>query len=753
MADKPHHPQNSGTKTWGESTTTQQPTQKAKSRAVASPKPNDDDSRPDEKTPKGWHQFWQKEFDAANKRLRQFRKQGNAVNGRFLDERSSSDISISGIPSRLNLFHKNVKTLCNMLYGQTPRADVSREHQDPDDDIARVASYLIQRLIEADYEPSGEDVSTVLKAVLQDRLIPGLGVARVRYEVETAPQNTINPETLEIEAVEQVVSEDAPIDYVHWQDVMWGWGRTWDEIPWWGFRSWLTKTEARKRFGAKIADNLDYENQLPSGSGENDHAIDTDQKDNVQKAEIWEFWQKNDRRVYWWSYGADLILDVKDDPLELRGFWPIPRPLTANVTTTLFMPKADFVICQDLYNEIDELQSRISTITRAIKVVGVYDQNAGGSVGRMLKEGVENDLIPVENWAMFAEKGGLSGSIDWFPVQEVVGTLQTLVQIQENKISQLNEITGMSEIMRGGAGGQYTAAASNQMAAKMGSIDVQAMQDEFARFASDIEALKAEVIAKHFEPQTILRQSNAQFVPEADKQLIMPAVELIKSPDSVWRITIRPESIAMIDYAQLKSERTEFLTAMATYIQSATSAVQAVPGSLPILLEMMKWGMAGFKGSDYLEGTMDQAIDMAKKAPPEGKDDGKAQDSQIKLQIEQMKMQAQQQKAQAEMQKMQMKAKFDMQLMQQKLQLEVQKIQADSQADLTFEQVQAQNRMLEIAKELEANIAEVQANLDADLTIERAQAQYDIESQSYEHANNMRELQAQYEVKEESEED
>jgi hypothetical protein len=446
--------------------------------------------------------------------------------------------------------------------------------------------------------------------------------------------------------------------------------------------------------------------------------------------------------VYWSSRGADKILDSKDDPLRLRGFWPVPRPLTANLTTTLYLPKADFVINQDLYNEIDELQTRIAIITRAIKVVGVYDQSAGGSVGRMLKEGMENDLIPVENWAMFAEKGGLAGVIDWFPVQEVVGTLQTLVQVQENKITQLNEVTGMSEIMRGGAGGQYTAAQSNQLAAKMGSIDVQALQDEFARFASDLEALKAEVVAAHFEPQTILRQSNAEFVPMADKQLIGPALSLIKSPQSRWRVTIRPESIAMIDYAQLKQERTEFLTAMATYLQSAQAVVQAVPGSLPILLEMLKWGMAGFKGADYLEGTMDQAIQMAQQAPPQGKDDGKAQEGQVKLQIEQMKQQTEQMKIQGDLQKIQAKAQADLQTTQAKLQGEIAKITADAQRDQSLEDQQSQYALLEIAEELQASLTEIAAQTQSALTIEREQGRVDMMVDDNQLQNKITEIRA-----------
>ena len=699
-----------------------------------------------EKTPAQLHKEWVKEIDAAERRLRKYRKQGNQVVKRFIDERDQGANASyfegyrGDAPSRLNLFHKNVSTTMAMLYGNTPQIDVAREHHDPDDDIARVASLMYQRILMTDVEPSGEDLSTVLKAALQDRLLPGMGCARVRYDMATMTQTVMNPETMENEDVEVLEYEDSPIDYIHWQDVMWGWGRTWKEIPWWSFRNWLTRTEVTDRFGEKVAKNIEYKNQTPQGDSNRDEGTNPDEKDSIQKAEIWEIWNKVDKKVYWFSKGAELILDVKDDPLGLDGFWPMPRPMVANYTTTLFVPKADFVLAQDLYNEIDELQSRISTITRAIKVVGVYNKAAGDSVGRMLKEGVENDLIPVDNWAMFAETGGLQGNVQWFPVEVIVGTLQILEQVQSAKTEQLYEITGMSDIMRGGNTDQYTAAKTQGMKAKMGSIGIQALQEEFARFASDLEALKAEVISKHFSKETIVTQSNAGFLPEADKPMVAAALELMMSSDVKWRVNIKPESIAMIDYAQIKSERSEFLMAMSQYIQSASSAVQAVPGSMPILLELMKWAMAGFKGAEYLEGTFDQAIEAAKQMPPPGQDDGKASAEQAKLELEKMKQAGAQAKQQGEIQKISIKAQADMTVQKAKIQSEIEKMNADNERDMTMEQMRSQSRLREIAADLESSINEIQANMAADLQIEQAQAQFNLAEEDVSHDNKMNEI-------------
>lgn len=689
-----------------------------------------------EKSPAEMHQYWQKELEACHQRQKKYRKIGNRVVERFLDEGNRAGNS----QKSLNLFHKNTKTVMDMMYGQVPTIDVSREHHDPDDDVARVAGLMYKRILESDVSASGDDFSTAIKCALQDRLLPGIGAARVRYTFESETTSTVDPQTMESVESESVKDERCPIDYIHWQDLAWGWARTYNEIPWWGFRSWLDKDEVTARFGEKIAKNLEYKKQAPAESDYTGEFGD-EQKDNVQKAEIWEFWQKKDKKVYWYNEGASLILDVKDDPLGLCGFWPMPRPMVANLTTSMFIPKADFTFAQDLYNEVDILQNRISTITAAIKVVGVYDKSGGDSVGRMLKEGNENDLIPVDNWAMFAEKGALKGVIDWFPVETVVNTLQVLSTIQKEKIEQLYEVTGMSDIMRGGNTDQYTAAATQGMKAKMGSIGVQSLQDDFARFASELEGLKAEVISKHFSKESIVKQSNAGFLPEADKPKVAPALELMQSPDIKWRVNIKPESISMIDYAQIKQERTEFLMSMAQFIQSASGAVQTVPGSLPILLELMKWTMSGFKGADYLEGTFDQAIELAKQPPPQ-QDKGPSPE-ETKMQIEQMKLQGAQMKHQGEMQKIQAKSQADMANLRYKIEGEIQKISVDAQRDLTIQEKMQQDKMMELARELQTALAEIEASTDSSVTVEVTQAEADMALEQLRHNNNMAEIAAQ----------
>jgi len=302
--------------------------------------------------------------------------------------------------------------------------------------------------------------------------------------------------------------------------------------------------------------------------------------------------------------------------------------------------------------------------------------------------------------------------------------------VQSQTIEKLYEITGMSDLMRGGNTDQYTSDGTNQLKAKFGSVRVQAMQDEFARFASDLDSLKAEVVAKHFTPENIAKQSNAQFLPQADLDKVGPAIQLMKDPQVKWRVKITPESIAMVDYAQIKSERTEFLTAMATYVQSAQAAAKSMPGSTPVLLELMKWAMAGFKGADYLEGIMDQAIEQAKNAPPADESGPEQAKQQGAMALEQLKQQGEQKKAQ-------FKAQADMALLNAKFQTSMQTMQMQAAGKSEAERIKIMGDLEKIRIDYEADMNIIQAKLDADLQVEEAQSAFAIAEEQVQHQNTL----------------
>lgn len=593
-----------------------------------------------EDNPRGWAQRWAVELKASRESVRKWHEQGKRILKRYQDERETEKRD----ESRWNLFTANVQTQQSLLYGKTPSVSVGRKYADANDDMARVAGEMLERILNADIERDGDSYADALGYALQDRLLPGLGVVRIRYVVETE----MGPETPAIRGpdgseaaaavpgVERKTYECVETDYVYWEDVLWSPARVWHEVRWVAFRAEMSREQCVERFGSEVAEHIPYELTTRTNEEKERGAADP-----WARAVVWEIWDKPSRRVFWYVEGHSETLDDKADPLGLESFFPCPRPMVANAVTRAFLPRPDFALAEDLYNEVDTLSTRINALTDAVRVRGVYDKASGELKGLLSSTG-GNMLIPVENWAMFAEKGGLRGVVDWFPLDQVVAAITALDQRREVVKAALYEVTGMSDLLRGQAAAANVTATEQSIKARFASVRLQALQDQFARFASDVQRLKAEVIAKHFDPGTILAQANAQAM--FDAQQAQEAVALIKSGFSEYRVEVKPEAVSMTDFAQMQSERVGMLQAVTAFMTGAAPLAQQMPGSLPFLLQILQWFVAGQPGASQIEGVLDQAIAAAQQqaAQPQqpAQPDPKIISAQMKAQGDLAKIQA-----------------------------------------------------------------------------------------------------------------
>ena len=371
-------------------------------------------------------------------------------------------------------------------------------------------------------------------------------------------------------------------------------------------------------------------------------------------------------------------LDVKDDPLGLDGFFPCPKPLYATTTTDSLVPVPDYALYQDLAKELDTLTDRINGLADSIKVVGVYDSTQTG-VKRMLKEGVNTELIPVDNWLMFSEKGGIKGVIDWLPLNEVVGALNAAYQARDQAKQAVFEIMGIADVLRGSSDPNETLGAQ-QMKGQFASKRLKYMQTEVATFATHLLKIKAQIICNHYQPETILMISGADQFSDEDKQLIQPALELLKNNVmNNFRIEVSSNSLIEIDEQQEKQDRMEFLSAVGTYMEKA---IQLPPQLHTVAGELLLYGVRGFRTGRQLEGQIDEAIESLKETtqqPP-------------KPDPEMIKMQAEQQRQAGEDQRAQQKQVADVQLGQQKLAADQQNAQMKANSEMQLAQLKAQNQ-------------------------------------------------------------
>lgn len=615
---------------------------------------------------------WLDELRHAKKFFEKFHKQAQDANDRFLDEKMKGEGDAAGTAPmyRLNLYHSNIETLQSMLFAKIPKAEADRRFFDPADDVARVAGEMITRILQNDMNDPDDKLVDVLKSALQDRLIAGMGSARVKYYMTEKPQEPAPVDEAGQPVVDEAgnpptVKDDEWCDtiYTHWKDLLWSPARVASELRWKAFRSYMTKEDVAERWGKDTADVIPYGKAGPRLQQAKGQELDNP----TPEAEIWEIWDNHSKTVYWVVEGYDKFLETQEDPLQFGGFYPDAKPMLANTSTSKYLPKPDYFFARDIYAEIDELETRIALLTQAAKCVGVYDRSSK-DIGRMLKEGVENQMIPVDNWAMFAERGGIKGMTDWLPLDAVVNAIQVLGTQQASRINQLYQVTGLSDIMRGQATQTNVTATEQRIKAQFGSGRIQAIQEEFAQFASDLLNKKVQLVQRFYEPDRIIKLSNIMNTPDAP--LAQQATALIKDPDNFnVRVSVKSESMAQENLDAIKEQRGALIQGVSQFMGMAAPMIQQAPESAPFLLQLLSFAVAGYNGASEMEGIIDQFGAAVKQKlaepPPPPPPDPAVQKAQMDAQTKQAQTQADVQTAQMQEQNKQQIAQLQEQSKQQ----------------------------------------------------------------------------------------
>ena len=653
-------------------------------------------------------QDWFNALELSKKEMAKWQDRGEKIVKRYRDERSEF-----GSGRRYNILWSNIRTLLPAVYAKKPKAECQRRHKDADP-VGRVASQVIERALQYEIDQYS-DFDSGLKHSILDRLLPGRGVAWVRFEPQYTPGEPEDvgevqiTDDVEPEMANTLQYETSPVDYVYWKDFRHSPARTWEEVTWVARRVYMSKEEGVERFGEDFKTiPLSHE---PLGTEElKRDGVNTE---NMKKAVVWEIWDKPTKTANWVAVGHDKVLDTKPDPLELDCFFPCPKPLFATLTTDSLVPIADYIMYQDQAQELDTLTERIGKLVEAVKVVGVYDASAPG-IQRMLNEGVDNTLIPVDTWAAFGERGGLKGSVDFLPLDMVVNALQQLYAAREQAKQVIYEVTGLSDIIRGASVASETATAQ-QIKSQYASLRLKEMQSDVARFASDILRIKAQIMCAFYRPEVLVEMSGMSQTKDA--QYLPQAVQLLQN-DTLrnFRIEVETDSLVELDEMQEKQDRMEFLTAASGFIEKA---IQAPPELAPLLGEMLMFGVRSFKAGKSMEATLEQFIQAAAEKAK--------QPQQPQPNPEMLKLQAEQQKSQVEMQMEQAKMQASQQLEQGKFQLEQAKMQAAQQAE--------QMRM-----QADMQAAQQKAELDAQLEQARMQHAEMLEQSKQEHESRLKQM-------------
>jgi hypothetical protein len=397
------------------------------------------------------------------------------------------------------------------------------------------------------------------------------------------------------------------------------------------------------------------------------------------------------------------------------------------------VPVPDYSLYQDQCRTLDIIATRIDELVNALRVRGVHDA-AVKELTRLFTEGSNNNLIPVSNWAGFAEKNGLKGTIDLVDITPFALALKECYAAMEQQKQQVYEITHIADIIRGVTDPNETLGAQ-QMKGQFASLPLRDMQRDVEKFATALLQLKAQIMCANYDAQTFLEIAGAEQLSQQDQQLVPQALQLLRNkPLRNFRITVAADSMVQMDEQRERAERTEFLTAIGTFLREALPMAQGAPQVVPMLMELLKFVVSAYKVGKTMQGVIDQTADQLKEAaanPPPPPPDPALEKAKIDAQAKQQQLQAD---MQMEQQRLAMEAQFrerelqlEAQMEQQRNLMEAQREDQAKQHEIQLEMIRAENdvRLQEMQLAAKAQTDIILARLDAMSKAEVAEIQAD----------------------------
>lgn len=576
-------------------------------------------------------EFWKGQISSAKENLKEFWNTGDKITRLYRD----SDREKRGLlESHYAILYSNVETILPILFSEKPDADVRA--QDTKSMPARQAAKMMENFL--NYDLKKPETYDVIEACVKDLLLPGMGTLRVKYkpyfeERETETEVVVDEEvTVEIEKEDIVAYECIEYCYTYWKDIIFPKCKRWNDLPWLAFRGLYTYEEAVEEFGKKKADSLEY-NFHEEGEKKAD--------DKFGRAEVWEVWFKQERKVIWISETnlTQEPIAIEDDPLDLDGFYPVPKPLFSCQTNDSIEPVALFVQYQDLANELNDVSTRIRRIVDNLRRRGVYD--AAFPALEQMVQANDNIFIAVKDFARLQEKGGLKAIMDSEDVSGQIQVLATLYEQRKQIVQAIYEVMGYADVLRGVSDPRETASAQ-RIKGRFGTLRVSKFQREVQRFIRDAARIAGEIIANKFEPKTIALVTGVPIEEVARYQEILQQTE----PASVL-IDIQTDSTVAADDMADKEEMVEFSRAISEFIAQSQAMYDAL--GLVATSELLLTMLRRFKmGRDIEQAVHDRVAELAAKEA-EAKDNPPPPSiEQQLLALEQQKLAQQREKDQAE---------------------------------------------------------------------------------------------------------
>jgi hypothetical protein len=587
------------------------------------------------------YQYWLKELRAEEKAHKKFRARARKCVNRY---KAESDKEESTAKSSFNIFWSNVEVLHSAVLSNTPKPDVAQRWK-TSDPASREVSQLLENAIA--FSIDNYDFDAELSPSVDDYLIAGLGQVRVHYKpyfeksgVDKIPVTEAIDDLGEVyeyrsddgksfditqvlsdpdighytegDPIEEKVYEETDCEDIPWSRFRWQPCKAWADCNWAAIDHYMTKSDLKEQFeideGSLNLIPATYRSEDGDGSAGKNSGVD----DGKSRTLVHEIFDKKRRKIVFIVQGYDTPLKSKsnpegDDPLKLSGFYPFPQPLMATTLSEKFIPIPDFVFYQDQADEIDRLSDRIEKLTEELKYRGVYDSSFEELGG--ITSAADGEFVPVAEFTKrFEGNIGLDAAIKTMPLDELMTVITALIAARDQAKQVVYEITGIADIVRGSTKASETLGAQ-QLKGQFANMRLARRQKGVARFVRDVFRIKAEIVAEHFDPETLELMTGVTVTPEM--------MQIMRSDVlRAYKIDVESDSTVIADAAEEQKNRTEALTAITALWEKLAPAVQSGMMPIEVAKELMLFGVRGYKGGRQLEEIIEKLTAPGNGAAP-----------------------------------------------------------------------------------------------------------------------------------------
>lgn len=462
------------------------------------------------------------------------------------------------------------------VYSNQPVPDVRPRNETYNETMRHVAKIIRRGLA---YTIDQESFDDNMHRAVDDYLAMSLGVIRVKvdsvlnndpitvpdyedqevftgYDQVTGLAN-FQTESIQVgdhEEMEETIGDQIiRWEYVPWRQFGWEPGNNWKYCDWIYFRHRMTMKQIINRFGKTVSAKKDNESSDKGAA-------------NSKTFDIYEIWHKTKKEVIFLAEGEDEPLEVIDDPLELLNFFPIPIPMMMNLPSDELIPQPDYNFIESYDVEINRLQERRMGLLEQIRAAGGYDAGLI-ELGDML-ENEDGEYTPITNLIqrLAASGGGAETAVFHLPIQEKAQVIQLLTEQIQFVRSQVDEVLGIADIVRGVTKASESATAQ-EIKGRWVGVRLSRKRECVQYTIREIMRITAQLLSSHITPENLTRMTQCTIT---DEMLTIMQDDVLMD----FAIDVETDSTVAKDEAREMTTKQEMLNGVAQYSQSVLPMVQ-----------------------------------------------------------------------------------------------------------------------------------------------------------------------------------